>query len=412
MRKHDIAHVCFSWRALLFLSAKQLHPVSALLPHAQLPLCTQDMAPNLNTQSMPYRTSLQTSDHSPCHSSHSNNSNQMPQTMSANQQTAARWLAEEGTNHEGSTHLRHVASMFKRTTTQFGQPQFQISTDQISTDRISTDHTSLSNPQQQSQHAPSEHMSDKELSWSLAQHQQKAVKDQRLPAYSLSSSAACTDIKAAIQQQHVSQPLGDLSLFMPLQSMSLQMLSQQIPSASYDQAGRPLNGHGDTAGPPGSPAHAQGSHGQTDLLSQCQTYQQRTQESHALLQSSRQQSLASQAQPASELQHTSTSGVTQQDAFERPHGLSSFSMPFMNAPHSLHNSMQGSRQESARFANGSAAPMVVCQDHSVSSTSASNAKPWQNAVGDAFELAVPTHLKPPVILISQVRPVTVCSMHC
>ena len=378
------------------------------------------MAHNLQKQSIPYRTSLHTSDHSPGHSSHSNNDIQMPQTMSANQRTAARWLAEGGINDEGSAHLRHVASMLKRTRTQLGQPQFLISTDQISTDQIS-----LSKPLQPRQRAPSQHLSDTELSWSLAQHQQKAMKDRRLPAYSLSSSAACADVQAAIQQQHVSKPLGDLSLFMPVQSMSLQMLSQQIPSASYDQAGRPLTGHVDTAGPQGSPAHApgshapgshapgsHGSHGQADLLSQCQTHQQRTQESYAFLQSVRQQSFASQPQPASELWQTSTYSVTQQHAFERPHGLSSFSMPFMNAPHSVHSSMQGSRQESVRFATGSAAPMDVCQDHNVSSTSASNADTWQKAVANAAELAVLTHLKTPVIPISQVGPLAVCSMHC
>ena len=343
---------------------------------------------------MPYRTSIQTSEHSPGHSSHSNNSNQLPQTMSANQRTAARWLAQGGTSNEGTAHLHHLASMYKRTRTHSGQSQLQTS----------TDHFNLPHPLQQ--HAPSEHLSDKELSWNLAQLRQKAVKD-HLPIYSPSSSAACADVQAAFQQQqHTSQPLGDLSLFMPLRSMSLQMLSQQIPSMSYDQAAA----HPETAGPHGSSGHAQGLHSQSDPLSQSETHQPRSHGSHAFLQSARQQSFASQEQPASELQQTSASGISQQHAFERPHGLSSFSMPFMNAPHSVHSSMQTSHQESTRFASTDAVPMDVCQGHSFSATSGSNADAWQRAMASAAENAVPTHLKPPVILISQVLPC--CSLHC
>ena len=305
------------------------------------------------------------------------------QNRTTHQSTAARWLAQGTTNDEGSAHLQHLASMFKHTRTHLGPPESRA------------DCISPLEQRQNSQKSPSHYLSEKELSWNLAQPQRNSAKDQ-LPSCLPFSSAAC----AFAQQLQASQSLRDLSPLTSGQSLQLPTLSQQM-SVSHDMLqgaqtfGRPL--HVSTSGQDPLPCEQFSS--QPLPMSHSQTSGLHSQHSQAVLQSVRHPSLASQ-QPQSELQHVS--GTSQRHAFERPHGLSSFSMPFMNAPHAPHT-QQASGQAPQRYTSSVAAPMDVCQDHSFSSTSTSIADVWQNAVASAAEQTVPPHPRHPVILISQVH---------
>lgn len=307
------------------------------------------------------------------------------QNRTTHQSTAARWLAQGSTNDEGSAHLQHLASMFKRTRTHLGPPEARA------------DCISPLEQRQDSQKSPSHYLSEKELSWNLAQHQRNSAKDQ-LPCCVPFSSASC----AFAQQLQASQSLSDLSPLMSGQSLQLPTFSQQM-SVSHDMLqggqtfGRAL--HASTSGQDPLPCEQFPS--QSLPMSHSQTSMHHSQHSQAVLQSVRHPSLASQQPPQPELQRA-FDGTSQRHAFERPHGLSSFSMPFMNAPHAPHT-QQASGQAPQRYTSSMAAPMDVCQDHSFSSTSTSNADVWQNAVASAAEQTVQPHPRHPVILISQVH---------
>lgn len=313
-----------------------------------------------------------------------NDDSQIRTKTSMHELTAARWRAQGSLSEEGSAYFQHLANIRKRTRVQPQQPQ-QPEANDISLSDHNEPHS-----------VSAGHLSDQELSWRLSWHQGMAVQD-CLPAYDLSSSAACSSVQAAAQQQQAAPSLGDLSQSMPQQSIHLQIMSQQLLLGSQDlhpsaqSLGRNLL-QANTSSQQDSPLH-----GSQDLRpppSQNNKHDQ-------MPLSAGLQSFAPQLQSQPEL-HTHTATMSQRHAFERPNGRSAFSLPFMNAPHSVHNRRQGPGAVAACSLAGAVTPMDVCQDHSLASTSTTNAGAWQNAVASAAGQGVLPHLRPPVNLVFQV----------
>lgn len=318
--------------------------------------------------------------------------------MSMHELTAARWRSQSNSSDEGSAHLQHLARMRKRTRLQPEQ---------------SEDHDASHRPS--NVYSPSaSHLSDNELSWSLTRNQGKGLQDQ-LPTYTAASSAMCSLAQATSQPQCVAEALGNLSPRTSQQSMHLQIMSQQLLLGSlgsqdllpHAQAFGQLPTQLPVARHQDSPLHKQTSHSPLHPLPSSQP----SQHGH-MSQSLEVPSFSSQLQ-----RHdipTSSTMLNQRHAFERPDGLSSFSLPFMNAPHAVQTSQQTSDHAHAYPAAGVATAMDMCQPSSFTSTSTANADTWQRAVASAAQQAVPPSLRRSVNLVFQVPtflPRSACLYH-
>lgn len=319
---------------------------------------------------------------------------QMQAHVSTHLAAAARWQptgSAEFVQDEGSAHVQQLTSMYKQNARR--QEQLQLG----------PDGNSPNEPQPGA--SASEFLPDKELSWSLNQHQhqrqhqrQQLSAQEQLPAYNPSSSAACAFLQSESQEQMGPCVLTGILPVVPENLLHGRHSSAQGLLSSDEQSQQ----HASQAfSMPCSNTVLAGMQDRSvhDLPSSLQSDLPLVE--HATGQAFMNDHLEPLSQPVPAHQQAAAPASSHRHAFERPMGLSSFAMPFMNAPHSSH-AMLPSSAPGQRFLDNHAVPMDVSQDHSFSSASSTHPDLWSTGPATLAEQAVPPHLKPPVILISQV----------